>query len=285
MSAHTIRTPDTKQFEALTALQAVHHWCLTGTPISNKVEDLGALLRFCRVPLLEDRKCFRNSIAKPTKRSLEAGCGIVRKALTPICLRRTRASIGIVQPSPLEYVVNLTDDEKAQRRVIIEDCKSRLGREVGREVSSGKRHTVLQSILRLRLFCNHGTLYPIQGLDEGIMEENMDVEEFPTVSQSEEVAYCVTCCSEVPKGDLTWSQASDVTSECSHVLCSECYGSMFDDGEPGVLSCPVCDETGQTEMFDLSTSRTQRQRIDPHGHSAKLQCLVDDINAHSHEKR
>lgn len=264
------------------ALQAVHHWCLTGTPISNKVEDLGALLRFCRVPLLEDPECFRNSITKPTKRSLEAGCGIVRTALTPICLRRTRASIGIAQPRPQEISIDFSEEEQDQRRLIIEDCKRRLGREVGRANTAGRRHTVLQSILRLRLFCNHGTLYSVRKLHDETMDEVEEPDSLSPDSQAEEVAYCVTCCGEISKSDLTSSQASGVTSECSHVICGECYDSMYDDDEPGVLSCPVCDENGRTETLELPKSNTQ---LRPQGHSAKLKRLIDDLQEHSNEKR
>ncbi|OQD67879.1 hypothetical protein PENPOL_c003G05250 [Penicillium polonicum] len=65
-SAHYIRNRATKQFQAVVNLSAQHRWCLTGTPIQNSIEDLGALVAFLRVPILDRVASFRKFISTPT---------------------------------------------------------------------------------------------------------------------------------------------------------------------------------------------------------------------------
>lgn len=47
--AHTIRTQNTQQSLACCQLRASRRWALTATPVQNRLEDLGAIIRFLRV--------------------------------------------------------------------------------------------------------------------------------------------------------------------------------------------------------------------------------------------
>ncbi|KAF2467496.1 uncharacterized protein BDR25DRAFT_374811 [Lindgomyces ingoldianus] len=116
--AHSIRHQQTKQFRAVVALSAKYRWCLTGTPIQNELNDLGALVRFLRVPHLEGLSDFYSHIAGPVeKRNAE---GLQRLGNL---LRYHRQAIDLAIERG-----NLSD------------------------ASSG----LFRAILRLRLFCNSG---------------------------------------------------------------------------------------------------------------------------------
>jgi SNF2 family DNA or RNA helicase len=53
--AHNIKNKDTKQAQATYALKSENRWCLTGTPIQNKLEDLFSLLHFLKFAPFDDQ--------------------------------------------------------------------------------------------------------------------------------------------------------------------------------------------------------------------------------------
>ncbi|KAH8095782.1 helicase [Aureococcus anophagefferens] len=57
--AHTIRNPRTKTAKAVARLDRVHSWCVTGTPMVNKVEDFQAVFSFVRCAPVDDPRSSR----------------------------------------------------------------------------------------------------------------------------------------------------------------------------------------------------------------------------------
>jgi SNF2 family DNA or RNA helicase len=96
--AHDIRNPLTKQFQAVASLSAQHRWCLTGTPIQNSLEDLGALVSFLKVPILEKPPTFRKFIMNPVSSRSRGRFQNLQKLLQTICIRRTRELLNLPEP-------------------------------------------------------------------------------------------------------------------------------------------------------------------------------------------
>ncbi|ENH67515.1 Putative SWI/SNF-related matrix-associated actin-dependent regulator of chromatin subfamily A member 3-like 1 [Fusarium oxysporum f. sp. cubense race 1] len=69
--AHIIRRPSTKFFQACEYLHANSRWCLSGTPIQNKLADIGSLFRFIRAEPFDKASEFRKWIETPFGNSFE----------------------------------------------------------------------------------------------------------------------------------------------------------------------------------------------------------------------
>ncbi|KAF2807331.1 uncharacterized protein BDZ99DRAFT_447702 [Mytilinidion resinicola] len=156
--AHDIRNRLTKQFQAVTSLSAQHRWCLTGTPIQNTLEDLGALVSFLKVPIMEQAPTFRKFIMNPinSASTLKARFQNLRTLLQTVC-------------------------REAIDRVIS-----------GRSGKKGNiNSTMLEYLLRLRLFCNNGN-------SEAVLQKDMkgvpaDPDELLTYLQQHDRNICMYC--------------------------------------------------------------------------------------------
>lgn len=271
--AHTIRSARTTQCKAILALSAKHHWCLTGTPVSNRVEDLAPLLRFCRVPLLQEQAVFQEYVAKVTRRSFVQGCNALRQVLSPVCLRRTKALLNLPQPRAIDHEVVFSVTEEDRKNVLLE----RFRRQLDAAVSGHDRGctTILQAILQLRIFCNQGT-FMSHAQDEDD-EEYLDPDEALTLLQEEGRATCASCATEVAIVNQHRDSSSGILGVCSHILCSVCWGALQEDPQPGEkYRCPKCDDVFL--QAELSDERVRCKTSGPAAPtSAKLAKLVEEL--------
>lgn len=88
--AHTIRNRMTQTSRAASALQAQRRWCLTGTPIVNRLTDLFQLLAFLRVEPWGNWAFFNALVAKPFQEKNPAALDIVAAILSSTLLRREK---------------------------------------------------------------------------------------------------------------------------------------------------------------------------------------------------
>jgi SNF2 family DNA or RNA helicase len=118
--AHLIRSRMTLKAKSVFDLKAVNRWCLTGTPIQNKIEDIYALLRFLRVHPFDDYAWFNYLIGKPLsaapdtqlRERADAALSVLRGALHPRLLRRLKSEVlgGAADPTPSKKRP-ITDDD------------------------------------------------------------------------------------------------------------------------------------------------------------------------------
>jgi SWI/SNF-related matrix-associated actin-dependent regulator of chromatin subfamily A3 len=273
--AHTIRSANTAQCRAILALYATHHWCLTGTPISNKVEDLASLLQFCRVPILGERSSFHEHVAKVTKKSFRQGCNALRQVLSPICLRRTKALLNLPHPRSVDFVVTFSAAEMEFRNNLLRQVRRRLDAAVSGHVDAKTNQTMLHAILKLRIFCNLGTFMP--PIDDRSDKYYLDPDEALTLLQEEGRAVCACCSTEVASINQERDLASAVLGRCSHVLCVACRGVPLDVSDRTAdYKCPKCKENF-TEK-ELMTPGVLHLTSDPMSpRSTKLEKLVQDL--------
>jgi len=136
--SHQIKSRITKTTRATCALKARYRWCMTGTPIQNKLDDLYSLLCFLRVEIWGDWFWWNSYVNKFTQQADSAE--LVRGILKPILLRRTKKSTYADGRKILELpgrkvktcFVSLSDDERR-----IYNCFFQRGRSQIEEMMNG----------------------------------------------------------------------------------------------------------------------------------------------------
>ena len=275
--AHKIRNQNTKMFKAIQELPAQRRWCLTGTPIQNRLEDLGSLVAFLRFAELARMSTFRTYIITPTLIDRGNSFANLQTVLKTICLRRTRDILGLPQPVAYPRLIKFSGEERRQYTDLYEHYK----RQVQMAVSGNGRYasTTLQSIHELRLFCNNG---PRRRQDQ---THDSDDEMLSYLLQLEENA-CVNCgisifCIDKEEG----RNRGMFIRPCRHLVCHSCWPQCLEKRkETRCLLCvkgyatPDFTTHISTEMLPVAANEA------PLPYPSKLLALLDDIRQAPRDK-
>ncbi|KAF5558575.1 SNF2-related [Fusarium mexicanum] len=252
----------TNQFKAVAALSAKHRWCLTGTPIQNSMEDLGALVSFLRVPVLENAPTFYRFITSPaTSSSSRDRFKNLRTLLETICLRRTREILPLKPPVTDVREVLLTDSERQEYNNLIQEGKTQLDMITSGHSKRKVSSVVLQSILKLRLFCNNGRSIDNQQFE--VTGLPSDPDEALAYLQQHERNICAICSVTIYSIDN-----SDKTDACQQEGEPELPGvGPLQDGQ---ASTGISGQTGGGHPMD--------------NYPSKLLRLLEDIRQYNTQK-
>jgi len=300
LPAHIIRRPATTFYRTCADLEARSRWCLTGTPIQNRLEDIGALFAFLRADPFHSLAQFRRFICIP----FEQGESVARDRLIllydSLCLRRTLNIISL--PGQQERIRKLTLNPEEKRQY--ERTKNILNRymrtQVGQYPGSGThggfyrgpqfdswkstKFGLFQAHLQLRILCNHGTFQkPFSWKKRDAREDiNAEREAFITEMGLKSELMCDGC--KQPRPILGSNRAQNrFVENCSHSLCHECLDDCKD-----LRHCPLCQRFGtmDVDMQDgENTGVPEDEERNPHykdyfnptGFSTKMNQLMLDV--------
>lgn len=295
-SAHIIRRPSTKFFQACEYLHANSRWCLSGTPIQNKLADIGSLFRFIRAEPFDKASEFRKWIEAPFDNSFDNPTevrGRLVKLLEALCLRRTREVLQLPKTRQFVRHLDFTEDEREQyektRNIIRRNMEVRMG-----EIEKSSQFGTFQMWLQLRIVCNHGTYQKLFSWHRRNFLEEREAFIGGAYSQHGEVL-CVGCEQPMPVLGQDWSKPM-FEGKCPHILCDKC----IDDSKKGETSvpqgrCPVCvlwyrgsSNTEDGQGSDSGSLQRKRKRnaatnddhehyFNSEGHSTKILALVEDV--------
>ncbi|XP_023641311.1 helicase-like transcription factor CHR28 [Capsella rubella] len=239
--AHTIKNHRTLVAKACFSLRAKRRWCLTGTPIQNKIEDLYSYFRFLRYHPYAMCDSFRQRIKSPISRNPLHGYKKLQAVLRGIMLRRTKGTLLDGQP-----IINLPPKQVNLSKVdfsVVEwsfyrklELYSRLRFEEYAEEGTLHEHMthLLLMLLRLRQACNHPQLVngyshsdAIEEMSDGVQVAQRDylIILFNLLKSSSTVC---NLCSDPPK--------DPVVTLCGHVFCYECVSENINGDNK---TCPA----------------------------------------------
>jgi superfamily II DNA or RNA helicase len=154
--AQAIKNPSTGSAKAARLLRARHRLALSGTPIENRLEELWSLFEFLNPGMFGGISTFRLIADQDDPDARE----ILRQALRPVILRRTKAQVAPELPDRIEQTL-FVELEPAQRgfymqllaesRRTVFDVVDRAG------IGSARMH-ILTALLRLRQAACHPVL-------------------------------------------------------------------------------------------------------------------------------
>lgn len=160
--AHHIRNSTSKQWKAAADLQTARRWCLSGTPIQNKLEDLASLAGFLQLPPLSSKDSFEKhvlrSLSEPSTNSKP-----LRAYMEAYCLRRSESCLSL--PASREEVVTLylSPPEREAYDGVLDSARRQIDDMVSSSKHAGVRCSKLfTALLRMRMMCNTGTYASIQ---------------------------------------------------------------------------------------------------------------------------
>ncbi|PKA47780.1 Putative SWI/SNF-related matrix-associated actin-dependent regulator [Apostasia shenzhenica] len=256
--AHIIKDCKSKGAQSTFALNSHSRWCLTATPLQNKLEDLYSLLCFLRVQPWCDWSWWHKLIEIPYENGDERGLRLVKAILRPLMLRRTKESkdkqgnpILVLPPAHVQVVeCKQSKEERDFYEALFWKSKMRFDKFVAEERVNHNYASILELLLRLRQCCNHPFLVMSRGEgNQKYADLNTLAKRFlegsETQSSAPARAYVEEVVEGIKKGEFSecpicLESASDdpVFTPCAHRMCRECLLESWKTPTSG--ECPIC---------------------------------------------
>jgi SWI/SNF-related matrix-associated actin-dependent regulator of chromatin subfamily A3 len=251
--AHIVRNPKSRTFQAVASIQATRRWCLTGTPLQNKPQDIQSLLAFLGVSPLGDPDVFRRAVSQPIKEGSDEGLARLRLVMAHVALRRNKSMAALNMVDKQVRIVQVTMPD-ANKHKEIYDTLFRSAKacfqatlQGGDESALKKTASVFEVLTRLRQACCSGALVPVErlGRAEQVLalidskKESLPVEEGLKLLEKLKGALedeedgpldCAVCLE-----PLVESEAVALRG-CGHVFCQACIGKVAEVAP----NCPYC---------------------------------------------
>ncbi|KAI8881727.1 hypothetical protein K501DRAFT_334481 [Backusella circina FSU 941] len=257
--AHMIKNQSTRMAVACCQIEATYRWCLTATPIQNKVEELYSLIKFLRIRPFCDWTEFRTTISGPMKKggstSYRHAVRAAQVLMKAISLRRSKKTLIDGRPIlnlPERNVhmthIDFSPDERTFYSALNDRVQARFNAYVRAGTVMKNYSSVLVLLLRLRQACLHPELTltecddPSAFLDDGSgpaspedVARKMKPEVVTRILNSDNSLSEIECpiCMDV-------AENAQIISGCGHILCKECFDGYCNSNGMTAKRCPQC---------------------------------------------
>ncbi|KAI9262419.1 SNF2 family N-terminal domain-containing protein [Phascolomyces articulosus] len=250
--AHTIKNYRTSMANACNRIDASYRWCMTATPIQNRIEELYSLIKFLRIRPYCEWDEFRDQIKKPLDKGLqEHAIKKVQALLKAISLRRSKKAkidgrpILKLPERNIHFThVDFTPDERNFYDFVNKRSQAQFNKYMRQGTVMKNYSSVLVLLLRLRQACLHPKLTMLERGEEEEVDED--------AQQDLAVAMNMTVVNRLLHDDTDFSQIecpicmdmadqAQIIPGCGHMLCRECLFNYLNTNEMrGEKRCPQC---------------------------------------------
>ncbi|KAH7087773.1 SNF2 family N-terminal domain-containing protein [Paraphoma chrysanthemicola] len=278
--AHIIRRQSTGLYRAVAGIPARSRWCLTGTPVQNRLEDIGTLLAFLRIEPFHSIATFRKFISLPFEegeRRRKLAVQRFTRLLDSMCLRRTKDVLHLPDQRNIIRSITLCAEEREQydqtRKTMMRAIKHQHG-----VLDQKSTLGLFQVQLQLRIICNHGTWQQSFSWNRRKLHLLDEREALEASFGREGERTCSGCRQTLPLfgSGATFQQFE----ECRHVLCSECFEDNIQaEQEERTTRCPLCSSLWHARSSNHQSKHTSQEDMyfRPEGQSSKMNRLMADV--------
>lgn len=271
----------TSLYRTVAEIAARSRWCLTGTPIQNRLEDIGSLFAFLRISPFHSLAVFRKHVVLP----FEEGGSRRRLAvehftrlLDSLCLRQTKDLLQLPEQRNRTRIIEFSQPERTQ----YEHTQNTMFRAISNQNGMFDAKSTLgmfQVRLQLRIMCNHGTWQQPFSWSRRKLHMIDEREALEGALGQEGEITCSACRQTMPLLSVG-SMFRRYTEHCRHVLCLECLGySMLEDQEKFPTACPLCAPLWGSSAHAFRSQEEPQEDLyfRGEGHSSKMEALVTDV--------
>ncbi len=164
--SQAIKNAQSQRAKASRLLKANHRLAMTGTPVENHLGELWSLLEFLNPGMLGTAKVFQN-ISKSVSEDIE-GLSLLRRALGPFILRRTKQQVLTELPPKIEQTLHCDLEGKQRKRYdeLRTYYRAALADRIAKKGMKQSKIHVLEALLRLRQAAIHPGLIDRDAVDE-----------------------------------------------------------------------------------------------------------------------
>ncbi|KAL6069758.1 E3 ubiquitin-protein ligase SHPRH [Balamuthia mandrillaris] len=241
---HSIKSRKTRQARAAFNLSADIKWCLSGTPIQNKLEDLYSIVHFLGVHPFSNWDTWNAVIVRPMRADDPRGYQRLQALVGTLSLRRTKDQMDktgrplVVLPSKtvLQVDVTLSDEERQLYDAMASEGKQLFQSYIKAGTLLKNYAHVLEMLLRLRQVCCHANL-SIAAMNEK-KEQERSANDLDNAKNRRLLAIlmdcigeesCCICLNPIPAVDA-------VITHCAHMFCRPCISQAMERNP----TCPLC---------------------------------------------
>lgn len=258
--AHTIKDRTTRTAKSCFELRGGRRWAISGTPISNKLEDLFSLLHFVQLEPYGRLPWWTHNIMRPIKAKDERGMERLKAILGQVLLRRTKdqsASDGtkLISLPPRQVNVEAVQFSPSERQIydkLYAQARMHVMSMIkDNSVMDGYAHILLM-LLRLRQCCDHPLL--VEGSN----------------NNKAKLLECMECFEAAP---------SSMHTPCEHLLCQPCLQKALQRGECSICNAAITALQCRPSSPTKETSKDEEHFAPeaPFFHSAKTQALISRL--------